>query len=208
MRCALRICVVLLLLIAQGCVSTKVNSFIDPAFTAVSFQRVVVYANTADLEWRMDIEEELARDITTRTDARAIASLVLFSPTRQYTGQNIADILYAAQADSVLWVDISNTGVDKGVYCYQNNCDDTNESYASLSAFLLSVRKLDSADHDLLLVSRQVGQPEAFPQTGVAWTSTVESSSKNVLSFDIIWDRFSSKLVGALIKDGLLEEKE
>ena len=207
--------VLLLFLTTQGCVSTQVSSITDSAFTSVLFQDVLVYANTNYLDWRTEIEEELVRDISTKTDATAIKSLELVTPTHQYTGQEVAGLIYASRVDSVLWINILVIGTHPETTCireYQEvftSCYEEGARHASINAFLLSAKDVDGAGYDFMLANRLVGQSEAFSQTGVVWTSTVESYGRDsIASYGKIRERISSKLVGALITDGMLEKQE
>ncbi len=97
-----------------SCASTKMTSFRDPAFQSVSFNRILVVANTSDLEWRRKIEGKMAqafRDV----GVFAIEGVQLFPPTRELTDSEKVKILLQNNIDAYVSVSVGESGV-KEVY--------------------------------------------------------------------------------------------
>jgi|GEM_PF-3245011 len=68
----------------SSCSNRQLTTFRNPDYPGASYRRIVVYVDTADLQWRHDLEEEMVRALRERS-VDAVESLRLMSPTRQWS---------------------------------------------------------------------------------------------------------------------------
>ncbi|NLX04451.1 MAG: DUF4136 domain-containing protein [Phycisphaerae bacterium] len=90
-------------LLAGGCSQVSMESFTDPDFREATYRRVMVAAVFPDLDRRRAAEAAFVRAMA-ESDAEAEASLEYLLPTRQYSDDEVREILLRHNFDAVLTV--------------------------------------------------------------------------------------------------------
>ncbi|MBI4539487.1 MAG: hypothetical protein HY704_08265 [Gemmatimonadetes bacterium] len=93
------------LLGASGCVKATVTTAPNPAFPLRTYDRVVVWVNFADLGLRKEMEGRFVKRATALgLSMRVAPAHLLFYPGKQYTAQEMAELLKASGSQAVLYV--------------------------------------------------------------------------------------------------------
>jgi hypothetical protein len=93
-----------------GCASTRMTSFVDPAYRGQKFTRLLVVADVPNLETRMTLEHRMVESFRD-AGLEAIPASELFPPTREFTGEQMVAILKEHKVEAY----ISVTPIDAGV---------------------------------------------------------------------------------------------
>jgi len=91
--------IVVILLV--GCASTKVTGFRDRAYQSVSYVRPAIDVRIDDLEHKVAIEDLFVNEFSAR-GINAIRGTSLYSPTRKYTAEEMAEAFVESSADSII----------------------------------------------------------------------------------------------------------
>lgn len=94
---------ILLLPLCAACVQPirQLTSFRDPAYRDSTYRRIVVFAEDADLQWRYDLESQLA-EVLRQWKVDAQASHAVLIPTRTWNDSNRAVLLAGNGFDAYL----------------------------------------------------------------------------------------------------------
>ena len=90
-----------MLALSGGCASTKMTSFTDPDYRQTTFKRILILANTSDLERRLYFESTMAK-VLLDVGVVAIEGFKLFPPTRNLTPERKVELLIQDSIDSYL----------------------------------------------------------------------------------------------------------
>lgn len=101
----------LLILFLFGCASTRMTSFKDPDYLDSKFERILVVANTNDLEDRQNLESGMVEEFT-EIGVFALESFKLFPPTRDLSEEDKVDLLLANNIDGFITIDVGESGVN------------------------------------------------------------------------------------------------
>jgi len=96
---SLLIFVILLL----GCAWTKITSFKDPDFSNTNFSKILIIVPFSDLELRQTTEKEF-QDALYSKGITAITSIELFPPTREFSPDEILNLLRKFNIDGILFI--------------------------------------------------------------------------------------------------------
>lgn len=97
-------------LILIGCASTRMTSFKDPDYQNTEFKRILVVANTNDLEDRQKLESKMVESFS-EVGVYALESYKLFPPTRELTNEEKVDLLLKNNIDSFISISVGESGV-------------------------------------------------------------------------------------------------
>ena len=100
----------LFLLILFSCASTRMTSFKDPDYQNTAFKRILVVANTNDLEDRQKLESKMVEAFS-EIGVYALESYKLFPPTRELTNEEKVDLLLKNNVDSFISISVGESGV-------------------------------------------------------------------------------------------------
>jgi hypothetical protein len=113
----LRTTLLLLLGLAAGALlpgchppATGVTAFTDPEFSGHHFKRILVLADTTDLQRRAAIEQAMIRELRGRA-AWAVESFSYFPPTRSFQMSALLDTMRLYNIDGYLVIGPEGTGV-------------------------------------------------------------------------------------------------
>lgn len=102
--------ILILIIFIVGCASTKMTSFKDPDYQNTEFKRILVVANTNDLEDRQKLESKMVEDFS-EVGVYALESYKLFPPTRELTDEEKVDLLLKNNIDSFISISVGESGV-------------------------------------------------------------------------------------------------
>lgn len=108
---------------AIGCgsmnVRTDSQSYKDPLCSAKTIKKILVYANTKDLQYQNYIETELVNYITRwNYDCIAVKSSEIVLPTRTYTEKELKQLFSSHSIDAILAFTVQNAGYNHQQFTY------------------------------------------------------------------------------------------
>jgi hypothetical protein len=190
-----------------GCASTKMTSFKDPAFQSVSFKRILVVANTSDLEWRRKIEARMVQAFR-EVGVFAIEGVQLFPPTRELTDDEKVNILLQNNIDAYVSVSVGESGV-KEVYVPPTGSTTKTEGKVRVSG--------NQADYEEKSTTRIHGgytlsKPWADFETKLfdvssgqnAWLASSHTGGNAYANFNTVINSYCDKVVEQILEDGLI----
>ncbi|GMU97207.1 hypothetical protein [Ignavibacterium album] len=102
-----------------GCASTRITSFKDPDYQKAEFRKILIVANTNDLEDRQRLESKMVEAFS-EVGVFALESYKLFPPTRELTDQDKVDLLIKNNIDAFIAISVGESGVSE-VYIPQTS---------------------------------------------------------------------------------------
>lgn len=109
----------LIIFLLVGCASTKMTSFKDPDYQKAEFKRILVVANTNDLEDRQTLESKMVKEFSS-IGVYALESFRLFPPTRELTDEDKVELLLKNDIDAFISISVGESGVSE-VYVPQTS---------------------------------------------------------------------------------------
>ncbi|MBU0558237.1 MAG: hypothetical protein KJ799_16390 [Bacteroidetes bacterium] len=103
---------ILSILYVLGCASTKITSFIDPAYQLANFKNILIIVNTSNLEDRKNIENTMVKYFLSKGRS-ATESYKVFPPTRNFTDEEKIEILLKNKIDAFIAISIGEYGVSE-----------------------------------------------------------------------------------------------
>jgi len=95
---------------SAGCASTNMTSFKDPAFQNITLKRILIIANTSDLQWRQKLESRMVEAFKD-VGLDAMQSVFLFPPTRNLSNDEKVALLVQNNIDAYLSINVGESGV-------------------------------------------------------------------------------------------------
>lgn len=102
-----------------GCASTRMTSFKDPDYQKAEFKRILIVANTNDLEDRQRLESKMV-EVFSEVGVFALESFKLFPPTRELSDEDKVDLLLKNNIDAFISISVGESGVSE-VYVPQTS---------------------------------------------------------------------------------------
>ena len=102
-----------------SCASTRMTSFKDPDYQKAEFKRILVVANTNDLEDRQKLESKMVEEFS-NIGVFALESFRLFPPTRELTDEDKVELLLKNDIDAFISISVGESGV-REVYVPQTS---------------------------------------------------------------------------------------
>ena len=118
------------LLFLFGCASTRMTSFKDPDYQSTKFKRILVVANTNDLEDRQKLESKMVEAFSD-IGVYAMESFRLFPPTRELTDEEKVNLLLKNDIDAFISISVGESGVSE-VYVPQTSSTTKTEGNVSV----------------------------------------------------------------------------
>jgi len=201
--------VTIAIVLLAGCATTKMTSFKDPAFQSISFKRILVVANTSDLEWRRKIETRMVKSFQD-IGVFAIEGVQLFPPTREPTADEKVDILIKNKVDAYVSVSVGESGVKEE---YVPSTESTTKTKGSVR---VSGDRADYAEKSTTKVDGgyTLSKPWAGFQTKLfdvssgqnAWVASSFTGGNAFADFSTVINSYCDKVVDQLIEDGLIKK--
>lgn len=101
-----------MILFLVSCASTKMTSFKDPDYQKAEFKRILIVANTNDLEDRQKLESKMVEAFSD-IGVFAMESFRLFPPTRELTDEDKVNLLLKNNIDAFISISVGESGVDE-----------------------------------------------------------------------------------------------
>jgi hypothetical protein len=95
-----------------SCASTRMTSFKDPDYLKAEFKRILIVANTNDLEDRQRLETKMVESFS-EVGVFALESFKLFPPTRKLTDEEKVDLLLKNKIDAFISISVGESGVSE-----------------------------------------------------------------------------------------------
>ena len=101
-----------MILFLVSCASTRMTSFKDPDYQKAEFKRILIVANTNDLEDRQKLESKMVEAFSD-IGVFAMESFRLFPPTRELTDEDKVNLLLKNNIDAFISISVGESGVDE-----------------------------------------------------------------------------------------------
>ena len=101
-----------MILFLVSCASTRMTSFKDPDYQKAEFKRILIVANTNNLEDRQKLESKMVEAFSD-IGVFAMESFRLFPPTRELTDEDKVDLLLKNNIDAFISISVGESGVDE-----------------------------------------------------------------------------------------------
>ena len=173
--------ILIVALVATGCVTTSLSSYTDPAFTGVTFDSVAIWADSNDLEWRQDLETSMRERVVSDTGAKAVRVIDFAPPTRNYDAAEIFQLMRGAGVEAVIVVAFTDTGVAQTVSGNQYGVYTSDMPWAEATVDLYQI------------------------ESGVkVWTGTAKTQGDEFTDWEAVRRSAGSKVIADLLAKGLL----
>jgi len=195
--------------IFSSCASTETTSFVDPAYRGKQFSKICVLADVSDLKYKQKLEKEISENL--RTKVNVISGFQLFPPTRDWTEEQMQEIMIKEGVDGYLLV----VWKDKGV-------QETYRPGQQVSETKGEVKKKDGKDvyTERTVTSNTGGSVEKefrsyfeaqlidVKSKNKAWVATSYSQSGEWFGsdFDLIMESYGKDISEKLSNDGLIRK--
>ena len=97
--------IVLVSFLFVGCAVTKISSFKNPDIDFSSYKKILVCGNCRDIDFRKTLEADLVAAFTEKS-ILAVASIDIISPVKEYTPEELSNILARNNIDGFLSVEM------------------------------------------------------------------------------------------------------
>jgi len=180
----------------SGCASTNLASSTDPDYVGKSFKKIVVFADTTDLEIRTKVENTFVQNAKDN-NYNAVSWLQLFPATRQHTDSSDDAVLQANGADGFITFSFNGKGahvqVDQAYY-------DKKGTFHPEEVHKSQWVKFDATLFD-------VSHPPNWKKAWVA-SSTSQTNGESDFSdpFITLINSFSQKVLDDLSTKGLIQK--
>lgn len=95
-----------------GCASTKLTSFVDPDFSNTTYHKILIFFPSSDLNEQKEAED-IYKEYFMEYGIQTLASMEIFPPTRNYTTDEMIDIMKQKKVDAVLFVEFTDAWNDE-----------------------------------------------------------------------------------------------
>ncbi|MFN0157684.1 MAG: hypothetical protein ACKVRP_06375 [Bacteroidota bacterium] len=194
-----------------GCASTRMTSFTDPDYRQTTFKRILVLANTSDLERRLHFESTMV-EVLLDAGVVAIEGFKLFPPTRNLTPERKVELLIQDSIDSYLSISVGESGMEQ-VYIPPTGSTTTTKGKASVTGNKLEYRGKSTttieggynfskpwAAFDVELVDVSTGN--------TAWVASAFTGGNAFANFSTVINSFCDQTIDQLANDKLIKTRE
>ena len=199
-----------LIIFIVGCASTKMTSFKDPDYQNTEFKRILVVANTSDLEDRQKLESKMVEAFT-EIGVYALESYKLFPPTRELTDEQKVDLLLKNNIDSFISISVGESGVS-AVYIPQTSSTTKTEGNVNVYGNTARYKEKSTTTYQ---GGYTVHKPWAQFETKLydvsngrmAWIASSFTGGNAYANRNTVINSYCGKTVDKLIEDKLVLEK-
>lgn len=193
-----------------SCASTRMTSFKDPDYQKAEFKRILVVANTNDLEDRQKLESKMVEKFSD-IGVFALESYRLFPPTRDLSEEEKVELLLKNNIDAFISISVGESGVSE-VYVPQTSS--TTKTKGSVSVYG------NTAEYEEKSTTTYQGgytlkKPWAEFETRLydvsngqmAWIASSFTGGNAYANRNTVINSYCGKTVEQLLKDRLIKEK-
>ena len=187
----------------SGCITTRVDSYTDPAFSEYSATSIVVCAPNSDLGFAGRLEEEVARRLANR-GLDAWRFIDMFPPTRRHTQSQVTTKLKKHRIASLLVIRLTDEDSGSDVaYIHQSGTATVqtygNTVYGSASGYTIPVRTPHrSTETSVSMQDIATGKTVWIGETRTSAGGALYTSDSSTIS------SLASSIVRKLIADGVI----
>jgi hypothetical protein len=193
-----KVLVLFLVIVIGGCASTNMTSFKDPAFQNVKFKRILVIANTSDLQWRQKLESRMVGAFNDG-GIDAMQSIFLFPPTRNLSPEDKVNLLMQNNIDAYLSINVGESGV-QNVYV------------PAIGKTVVEGNQVYEDPNKIVGGNYTLSKPWATFRTtlqdassgSTAWVANSSTGGNAYASFNTVINSYCEKVVEQLRQDGLI----
>lgn len=195
------------ILVCVGCASTNITSFKDPAFQSATFSRILIIANTSDLQWRQKLESRMVESFND-AGVFAMESVLLFPPTRTLSNEEKVELLNQNSIDAYISVDVGESGV-QDVYVPPTGSSTTTKGEVSVYG---NRAQYEEKSTTTVQGGYTLSKPWAQFKTELhdvssgsnAWIASSFTGGNAYANFDDVINSYCDKVVEQLKNDGLI----
>lgn len=197
-----------LIIFFGGCASTRMTSFKDPDYQVTRFKRILVVANTSDLERRLYFESKMV-DVLLDAGVFALEGYRLFPPTRDLSPEQKVALLVRDSIDSYLAISVGESGIEQ-VYIPPTGSTTTTKGTASIVGDRLNYEQKSKttieggytfskpwAEFTVELVDVTYGRR--------AWIASAFTGGNAFANFNTVINSFCNETLERLAQDRLVE---
>jgi hypothetical protein len=204
------ICIFGIFLFAS-CASTRITSFKDPDYQNTEFKRILVVANTNDLEDRQKLESKMVEDFSD-VGVYALESYKLFPPTRELTDEEKVDLLLKNNIDSFISISVGESGVSE-VYIPQTSSTTKTEGNVNVYGNTARYKEKSTTTYQ---GGYTVHKPWAQFETKLydvsnghmAWIASSFTGGNAYANRNTVINSYCGKTVDQLIEDKMISKQE
>ncbi|MBK8167855.1 MAG: hypothetical protein IPK64_18065 [bacterium] len=186
-----------------GCASTKMTSRVDPAIVGNPFRKILVHGNFQDLDNREVAEDKLCEKIAAVSVSECVRALDLFFPGRQYSSEEMMQVLAANGIDGVLVVQPTNSGTQSS-YIPQTSHTTGSASVAGNSVFGSSTTTTSGGYSISKPWATYASSLYSVERGNVVWYATAQSSGNAYASWHDLIRSACGKTIDKLANDGAI----
>lgn len=198
------------LLFLFGCASTRMTSFKDPDYQNTEFKRILVVANTNDLEDRQKLEFKMVEAFS-EAGVYALESYKLFPPTRELTDEEKVDLLLKNDIDAFISISVGESGVSE-VYVPQTSSTTKTKGEVNVYGNTARYKEKSTTTYQ---GGYTLNKPWAEFETKLydvsngqmAWIASSFTGGNAYANRNTVINSYCGKTVDQLIEDRLIEEK-
>ncbi|MHB8578974.1 MAG: hypothetical protein ACYDA4_03825 [Ignavibacteriaceae bacterium] len=190
-----------------GCASTKITSFKDPDYQNSNFKRILIVANTNDLENRKLLETTMV-ELFRKEGIFALESYKLFPPTREFTSEEKVSLMLNNKIDAYISISVGESGVSE-VYIPQTSTTTNTEGNVNVYGNEANYRQKSTTTYE---GGYTVKKPWAKITTNLydvsngqkAWIANSFTGGNAYANKKTIVNSYCKKIIGKLLEDGLI----
>ncbi|MGQ9848086.1 MAG: hypothetical protein ACUVQP_11395 [Bacteroidales bacterium] len=202
--------ILLILIFIFGCASTRMTSFKDPDYQKAEFKRILVVANTNDLEDRKKLESKMVEEFSD-IGVYALESFRLFPPTRELTDEDKVELLLKNDIDAFILISVGESGVSE-VYVPQTSS--TTKTKGSVSVYG-NTAKYEEKSTTIYQGGYTLNKPWAEFETSLydvsngqmVWIASSFTGGNAYANRNTIVNSYCEKTVEKLLEDRLIKRK-
>jgi len=192
----------LLVFFLLSCASTRITSFKDPDYQQADFKRILVIANTSDLEKRKKLESKMVEEFN-EIGVFALESYNLFPPTRELSDQDKIKLLNQNEIDSFISISVGESGINKVTVPVTSSTTKT-EGNVSVYGNTANYEEKSTTTYQ---GGRTYSKPWADYETSLydvsngrmAWIASSHTSGNAYANFNTVINSYISKVVAKLV---------
>ncbi|MFI5251043.1 MAG: hypothetical protein ACHQQQ_01315 [Bacteroidota bacterium] len=184
-------------------------SFIDPAYHSTTFERILVIANTSDLQLRQKLETRVVESFK-NIDVDAIEGFLLFPPTRSLTNDEKIKLLIDNHIDAYISIDVGESGV-QDIYVPPTGSTTTTTGRISVSGNQADYKEKSTTTVDGgYTLSKPWAEYQAklydVSSGSIAWIASSHTGGNAYANFNTIINSFSDELAKRITEDGMVRQ--
>jgi len=196
-----------IILFLVSCASTRITSFKDPDYQNKDFNRILIVANTNDLEDRQKLESKMVEEFS-NIGIYALESIRLFPPTSELTDEDKVELLLKNNIDAFISISVGESGVSE-VYVPQTSSATKTKGNVSVYGNTATYKEKSTTTYQ---GGYTLNKPWAEFETKVydvsngqmAWIASSFTGGNAYANRTTVINSYCGKTVDQLLKDDLI----